>query len=376
MPLPRLGVLGGGQLSKMTASAAANFGCEVVVIEREADFPANSVDAHSIVGDWNDPVNLLKLAELVDVMTLENEFVSTEAMAVLVDRGVKIWPTPDTMRLVRDKFRQKTEFSKAGLEVARFAEASTKDAVLEFGFPCVLKRRFGGYDGKGNATIRDASELDAAWNQLDGDSGGLYVEDFCDFDRELAIIVTRGIDGKAVRYPVVETINKDHICHVTKAPADVPDHFKKEVADIAERAVAAIGGVGSFGLETFLTRDGRILVNEIAPRVHNTGHYTIEACVCSQFENHVRAVLGWPLGSTELVAPAAVMVNLLGDAAGSGAPKGMEQALAVPGAHIHIYGKTVSRPGRKMGHITALGKTVDEALSVASEAADRITFGD
>jgi len=374
-PVPRLGVLGGGQLSKMTASAAANFGCEVVVVEREDDFPANSLDSHALIGDWNDPALLKQFAPLVDVVTLENEFVSADSLAVLVDQDLPVWPTPDTMRLVRDKLRQKAVFSGAGLPVARFADTPDKQAVRDFGFPLVLKRRYGSYDGKGNATVRDVSELDEAWQKLEGDRNALYAEEFCDFEQELAIIVTRSINGDMVHYPVVETVNRDHICHVVKAPAKVPDRLAVEVGAVAEKAVESINGVGSFGIETFLTRDGRVLINEIAPRVHNTGHYTIEGCLCSQFENHVRAVLGWPLGSPKMVSPAAVMVNLLGDGSGSGVPVGMEQALAVPGAFIHIYGKTRSTKGRKMGHVTALGDTVEEALSIATRAAEAIKFG-
>ncbi len=373
--VPRLGVLGGGQLSKMTASAAANFGCEVVVVEREDDFPANSLDSHALIGDWNDPALLRQLAPLVDVVTLENEFVSADALTVLVEQKLPVWPTPDTMRLVRDKLRQKSVFSAAGLPVARFADAPDKQAVRDFGFPLVLKRRYGGYDGKGNATVRDASGLDEAWEKLGGGENPLYVEEFCDFEQELAIIVTRSIDGSMVHYPVVETVNRDHICHVVKAPADVPDRIAAEVGSVAEKAVESINGVGSFGLETFLTRDGRVLINEIAPRVHNTGHYTIEGCLCSQFENHVRAVLGWPLGSPGMIAPAAVMVNLLGGGSGSGEPVGLRDALAVSGAFIHIYGKTRSTRGRKMGHVTALGDTVEEALGIATRAAAAIKFG-
>jgi 5-(carboxyamino)imidazole ribonucleotide synthase len=370
MPLPRLGILGGGQLAKMTAAAAAEFGCETVVLERQDDFPAHSVDTHAIIGDWNDPQQLLKLAPLVDVVTLENEFVDTGALSVLADNRHKLWPTAATIALVQDKFLQKQAFTSAGLPVPRFAAAPTPDAVRQFGLPAVLKKRRNSYDGKGNATVRTAGDLPAAWAKLDGDQHALYVEEFCAFRRELAIIVTRGQDGSVVRYPVVETINREHICHVTKGPVALP-----VVGDITERAITAIGGVGSFGMELFQLDDGRLLVNEIAPRVHNTGHYTIEACACSQFENHVRAVLGWPLGSPAMVAPAAAMVNLLGFGDGPGTPIGLAEALRVPGAHVHVYGKTRSARGRKMGHVTALGATPEEAAVVAQRAADCIRFG-
>ncbi len=362
----RLGIIGGGQLAKMTAQAATQLGCEIVVLERQDDFPAHSLDTHAIIGDWDDPALVRQLAAQVDVVTLENEFVNPTALAAVP----ALWPRAETLAMVRDKYRQKTVFAAAGLPVARFAEAPTPDAARQFGFPAVLKKRCFSYDGKGNAIVQTAAELPAAWAKLDGDRHPLYIEEFCPFRRELAIIITRGQDGAVVRYPVVETINHDHICHIVKAPLHVPG-----LAEIAERAVTAIDGIGSFGLEFFVLADGRVLLNEIAPRVHNTGHYTIEACVCSQFENHVRAVLGWPLGPATLRAPAAAMVNLLGRGAGTGTPHGLAQALNIPGAHVHIYGKTKSARGRKMGHVTALGATVDEAVAIAQRAADCIRFG-
>jgi 5-(carboxyamino)imidazole ribonucleotide synthase len=375
MPAPRLGILGGGQLAKMTAAAAAKFGCEVVVLERQDDFPAHSLDAHAIIGDWDNPDDLLQLAPLVDVVTLENEFVCTEALSVLDVQKFTVWPSVQTMRLVQDKFLQKTTFAMAGLPLARYAETPTKESVRHFGFPCVLKKCRNGYDGKGNATVRSEADLDAAWAQLDGDRNALYAEEYCAFERELSIIITRGQDGQMVRYPVVETVNREHICHVVTAPAQVPELIATEAAAIAARAVESVGGVGSFGMELFLMADGSLRINEMAPRVHNTGHYTIEACACSQFENHVRAVLGWPLGSTEKIAPAAAMVNLLGYGNGSGEPVGLSEALKIAGAHVHVYGKTDSKRGRKMGHVTALGDTVDQALATAQRAADCIRFG-
>ncbi len=370
IPAPRLGIIGGGQLAKMTASAAAKFGCEVVVLERQDDFPAQSLDTHAIIGDWNDPHDLLKLAPLVDVVTLENEFVCPAALGALEQQRFAVWPSAKTMRLLQDKFVQKTVFALAGLPVTRFAEAPTPEAVRQFGFPVVLKKRFQSYDGKGNATVRTAADLPGAWAKLNGDREPLYVEAFCEFRRELAIIVTRGQDGATAQYPVVETINREHICHVTIGPVEKP-----AVGVLAQQAITAVGGVGSFGLELFELADGSLLVNEIAPRVHNTGHYTIEACECSQFENHVRAVLGWPLGSPAMVAPAAAMVNLLGFGDGPGTPVGLTEALRIPGVHVHVYGKTRSARGRKMGHVTALGATTDEARARAQQAADCICFG-
>jgi len=372
---PRLGIIGGGQLAKLTASAAASFGCEVVVLERQQEFPAHSVDTHALIADWNNPAELLRLAELVDRVTLENEFVDLDALAELETQGHIVVPTVATLRLVQDKWQQKRTFETAGLPVVAYADAPTRAAVREFGFPCVLKKRRNSYDGKGNALVQTADDLPSAWTLLDGDRNALYVERYCPFERELAVIVTRSHTGDFAVYPVVESQNRDHICHSVIYPARVDVEIARRASDVATGAVVSISGVGSFGVELFLAPSGEVLINEIAPRVHNTGHYTIEACVCSQFENHVRAAFGWPLGSPEPIAPAAAMVNLLGAGPGPGTPSGLDAALAVPGARVHIYGKATSIRGRKMGHVTALGASAEHALTTARRAADVIWFG-
>lgn len=376
----RLGIIGGGQLARMTAQTAAQFGCEVVILERQSEFPAGSLATQTLQGDWDDPESLLELASLVDVVTLENEFVDAGALAVLERHGHTLWPSSGTMRLIQDKFVQKQTLAEAGLPVPvmRAVEqiADVAPTAAEWGFPLLLKARRNAYDGKGNATLRSEADIEAAWEKLGGNRGhALFAEQFCPFTHELAVIVTRGTDGEAVTYPVVETVQRDHICHIVRASAAVAPDIAARAAELARHAVVAVGAVGSFGVEMFLLEDGRILVNELAPRVHNSGHYTIEACACSQFENHVRAVLGWPLGSPALRAPAAVMVNLLGGSDGPGMPQGLAEALRVDGAHVHIYGKVRSGKGRKMGHVTALGATAEEALAMAQRAADCIRFG-
>jgi 5-(carboxyamino)imidazole ribonucleotide synthase len=377
---PRIGIIGGGQLAKMTALAALQLGCDVVVLERNNYGPAASLASQSIIGDWDNPESLVHLASQVDVVTLENEFVDAAALRTLEECGYALFPTARGIALVQDKLAQKQAIAAAGLGVARFAPVATPDDVRavgrDFGWPLLLKARRNAYDGKGNVTVASPSEVDAAWVRLGGDTGrGLYVEAFCPFTAELATIVTRGRDGEAVVYPVVETVQHEHICHLVKAPAPVGAEVAARAAALAGAAAAAVGAVGSYGVEMFLARDGTLVVNELAPRVHNSGHYSIEACVCSQFENHVRAVLGWPLGDPRMVAPAAAMVNLLGAGRGPGRPAGLEAALAVPGACIHLYGKAISGAGRKMGHVTALGATLDEALATAQRAAGLLRFG-
>jgi 5-(carboxyamino)imidazole ribonucleotide synthase len=374
-----LGIVGGGQLAKMTAQAAMSLGCEVVVLERSEIFPANALDTRSILGDWDDPQKLIELAEACDLVTLENEFVDARALGELERKGHRLHPGARTMALVQDKLVQKETFASAGLPLPRFrrvdAPRDVELAARDFGWPLVLKKRRNGYDGKGNATLKSALDVEGAWRKLGGAAGELYVEAFCTFTRELATQIARSASGATAAYPLVESINQDHICRIVKAPADVPLATGLRAEEIARAAIAAVDGVGVFGLELFLMPAGQLLINEIAPRVHNTGHYTIEGCECSQFENHVRAVLGWPLGSTALLAPHAAMVNLLGVGAGAGTPHGLERALAVPGAHVHVYGKTTSQRGRKMGHVTALGTSSEAALQRARAAADVLRFG-
>lgn len=377
---PSLGIIGGGQLARMTAMSALQLGCNVVVLERNPFSPAATLATHSLVGDWNTLEALLDLAARVDVLTLENEFVDADLLRSLEEAGHTIWPDSRTLTLVQDKFIQKQTLQAAGLPIPRMRAtgdlAELAAAAAEFGLPLVLKARRNAYDGKGNATIRSAAEIQTAWERLGGHQGNpLYVEAFCAFTAELATIITRGRNGETAIYPIVETVQQNHICHLVRAPARMPPEIIQRAADVARRAVEAVAAVGSFGVEMFLTSDGGIMVNELAPRVHNSGHYTIEACACSQFENHVRAVLGLPLGSTHLNAPAAVMINLLGSGPASGRVDGLHEALAVPGAHVHLYGKAISGEGRKMGHVTALGDTPGQAEQTAIACASKLHFG-
>jgi 5-(carboxyamino)imidazole ribonucleotide synthase len=374
-----LGLIGGGQLAKMLAQSAVQFGCDVIVLERNEQSPAAALAREKIIGDWDNPDTLLLLGTMVDVTTLENEFVDADSLAALERFGHALWPSSDTVRIVQDKFLQKRALIEAGLPVPRFLSVPDPSAVAaaarEWGWPLVLKKRRNGYDGKGNATLRSAADIDTGWAQLEGGRNALYVEEYCPFAAELAIMIARGRNGEMVDYPLVETEQREHICHVVKAPAVVSPELAAKAAEIARHAVASVRHVGAMGVEMFLTKAGELLINELAPRVHNSGHYTIEACVCSQFENHIRAVLGWPLGSTAMRAKAAVMINLLGAGPGPGAPRGLDRALAVPGAHPHVYGKSRSLSGRKMGHLTSLGETVESALATARRAADMIHFG-
>jgi len=374
--MTRLGILGGGQLAQMLTQAAISLGIETAIFERTPDSPAARLTQHQVVGAWDDEAALISFAALCDVVTLENEFVDASALRRLEAMGLPVYPSSATLAQVQDKLIQKETMAAAGLPVPPFRTVDTPDdahaAGQEFGYPLVLKARRDGYDGYGNATLRRPLDIAPAWERLSKGGRALYVEAFVPFVRELAVMVVRGQTGVTRTYPVVETVQQNHICHVVRAPAPISPEIADRAATVARRAVEAVDGVGVFGVELFMLNEGRIVYNEIAPRPHNSGHYTIEGCITSQFENHLRAVLGWPLGKTDLRVPAAVMVNLLGRHDGAANPDGIQAALAVASAHIHLYGKRDVRVGRKMGHVTVLGDTIEKCEILARQAANLV----
>ncbi len=373
----RVGILGGGQLARMTVAAAISLGIDVAIFEREADSPAGRLTNAETVGPWEDAALRARFAAGCDVITLESEFVDPALLAEIAAAGTPVRPGAAVLGLVGDKLRQKETFAAAALPLPPFRAVASQEEVLraaeEWGWPIVLKARRLSYDGYGNATVRGPEGLAAAWERLGAPGRALYAEAWVPFRRELAVMVARSVGGAIVTYPVVETVQaaEAHICRIVRAPAPVTAAVITRATAIARRAVAAVEAVGVVGVELFEREDGMILLNEIAPRPHNSGHYTIEGCVTSQFENHLRAILDLPLGATDLVAPAAVMVNILGerDAPVEATPRGLPAALAVPGAHVHLYSKRRSRPGRKMGHVTALGPDIAAAEGAAARAA-------
>jgi len=376
---PKIGIIGGGQLAQFLAIAAQQLGLHVHALHSDEKDPVACAVHRSLIGDMKAFSSLMAFAKGVDVLTLENEFIDGYYLSQLQENGIRLYPSAETMVLVQDKFIQKECFSKSFLPVMPFCQVNTEsqlgDVAQKWGYPFVLKARRNGYDGKGNVTVGGPEDHRTAWDKLNGDQNPLLAEQFCSYVKELAVMVTRSIQGDTVVYPVVESIQEHHVCHIVKAPADISDQLQQQVCDIALRAVHAVQGVGTMGVEFFLTDSGQVVINEIAPRVHNTGHYTLEACCCSQFENHIRAILGWPLGDPSLVTPAAVMVNLLGTHRASGVVSGVSQALSVSGVHLHLYGKTTCTAGRKMGHLTVLGKSVEDAQKRAMMAAQFIQFG-
>ena len=377
--LPLIGIIGGGQLARMQAQAASRLGCLVRTLEKTANCPAASVVDDHQVGDWNDPRTLIEWAQGCDLITLENEFVEADSLSKLEAAGFSVTPSAATMAIVQDKWIQKKRLKEQGLPVPAFESVSSEQEIKQLGeklgWPLVLKKRKQGYDGKGNATIHNPESIAKAWSALGGGQYPLYVEAFCPFVKELAVMVVRSASGDHTEYPVVETVQKDHICHVVTAPCSIDHAQQKKASSLARNAIEAVQGLGCFGVEMFLTSEGEILINELAPRVHNSGHYTIEACPCSQFENHIRSILGWPLGDTSLVKPAAVMINLLGAGEGPPLPRGINKALQNADVHLHIYGKPDSRKGRKMGHLTLMGDHMEETTQQAVRLASQLVFG-
>ncbi|KAG5460679.1 MAG: AIR carboxylase-domain-containing protein [Olpidium bornovanus] len=417
-----VGLLGGGQLGRMLSEAASRLNAPLRILDQPDDLlsPAKMVTPgphHK--GSFADADAVRKLAAEVSVVTIEIEHVDARVLkSVVLEAGgrLKAYPGPDLIAVVQDKYAQKVflEFSDLPLpqyvavEPAPIPPGATRSptpeeewseqldaAARRFGWPLVLKARKMAYDGRGNAVAADLKTAcrEAVRLHKASDGGGIYVEKLVPFVRELACVVARSRDGRAVvSYPVVETVHRNGVCHVVMCPAEgVDDGVRQKAQRIAERAVVALGkkdtdasgvgydgAVGVFGVEMFHLKDDTILINEIAPRPHNSGHYTIEACLTSQYENHLRAVLGLPLGSPDLKVGAALMVNLLGapDSSIESTLRPAAAALSVPGASIHLYGKKACRPGRKMGHITVTGNTKQQCMHRAKpilEAVDAST---
>jgi 5-(carboxyamino)imidazole ribonucleotide synthase len=372
--MPKIGIFGGGQLAKMTVQAASVMDVETLIFANKADEPALKISPNRLIGAWDDETLLKEFAQSCDVITLESEFVPVEILQKVESYGTAVFASSKTIEQMRDKLTQKRRMQQAGIDVPRFKNVQVGSDILEasveFGFPLMLKARTLGYDGYGNRVIRRAHDIEPALQKFAGRE--LMVEEMVNFVRELAVIVARGQDGSIRAYPVVETIHKNNICHIVRCPASIDEAVAGLANDMAIAAVEAIDGVGVFGVEMFEVADNQVLFNEIAPRPHNSGHYTIEGTITSQFENHVRAILGWPLGDVAQIAPATVMMNILGERNGEPNPQALKEALQVGGTHIHIYGKAELRTGRKMGHITVLGYSTDGAEKVARLALSKL----
>ena len=364
-----IGIVGGGQLGRMLTEAALPLGFKVIVVDPGENCPAAQAGAEQIVGDLYDAAALKTLAERSDYITVEIEHLDASLLEDIATSGKPVNPAPQTIRLIQDKLDQKVFLQNAGIPIADFIEitdvASAEKALQDFGGKMVLKSRYGAYDGRGNAVVNDPSEIETAMESL---GGQLYAEKFIPFKKELAVMVARDSKGNVVAYPVTETIQERNICIETLTPAEISAEMTEQATGFATDVAKHLEGAGVFGIEMFLTDDDRILINEIAPRVHNSGHYTIEACETSQFEQHIRAITDMELGSAALKVPAAVMINILGERDGPTDIQGLEEASAIPGIAVHLYGKSPTKIDRKMGHITATGANLKEARERAEQA--------
>lgn len=366
-----IGFLGAGQLARMSALQAFRFGMRVASFsDRNETEPLEFLTPYTYKGSFDDVGSMVEFAEFCDVITLENEFIDSSILIELRERaGTPIYPSPETFEKIENKEIEKLTFDEAGIPVTPSQRVTSTDEIEafgeEYGWPIVLKSSKGGYDGYGNKTVERAGDAGHAFQALGGEEGReIIAEAFVDFSHELAVqVASNGTD--TLVYPCVETVQRDHICIAVQAPAEIDEELAEEAQSLAKRAVKAIDGRGIFAFEFFLTSDNQILLNETAPRPHNSGHYSIEGCITSQFENHVRAVTGLPLGSTKMTNKAAVMINLLGTHNRPARVDFHEDCLKQPNGHLHIYGKSQSKTGRKMAHYTLLGEDPDDIYTQA-----------
>ena len=377
-PAATVGVVGGGQLGRMMGEAAGPLGVELLVSDPTPDCPAAPVVRDQIVGDFDDYDAIRELAERADVLTFEIELADPDEMErVSEETDTPVHPDPDTLRTIQDKLVQNRALEAGDVPIPEFKRVDDERDLLaageELGWPLMLKAREGGYDGRGNRPVESPDDAAAA---IEAIGGPALAEELIDFEREVAVMGVVGDDERRA-YPVTETVHREEILRESVTPARTGESVRSRAREVAFEVLELLEGRGVYGIELFETREGEILVNEIAPRPHNSGHWTIEGAVCSQFEQHLRAVLGWPLGDTEARSPA-VTANLLGDVAETQPAElaGTDAVLETAAASLHWYGKRDVRPLRKMGHTTLVDADSDRdtLLSRARELVDSVTF--
>jgi 5-(carboxyamino)imidazole ribonucleotide synthase len=371
LPGATIGVLGSGQLGRMFAIAARRMGYRVHTFTPETDTPTGQVADVEINDRYDDLEAVRRFARGVDVVTFEFENVPSASVQAASEL-VPVRPAGSVLHTTQNRLREKTFLARHGFPVTPFVEVRTADdlreAVERTGLPAVLKTAGFGYDGKGQTKLRSPEDVEAAAGAIGQE---MILEAFVDFVCELSVVAARGVDGAFAHWSVVENTHRNHILDISVAPASVPPEVAREAVEIARGVLDELEVVGVLCVEFFMKRDGGLLVNELAPRPHNSGHYTLEACPVSQFEQQLRAVCCLPLGSTELLRPAA-MANLLGDLWAAGEPD-WTKVCAVPEVKLHLYGKLAAKPGRKMGHLTALAETPECAAALVRETRDRLT---
>jgi len=360
----KIGIVGGGQLGRMFIQNGLNYGLEFHVLDPDPDAPCNAIAHRFVCADRNDEQAVYEMGRQCDVVTIEIENVSIAALKRLEKEGVKVFPQPAVLEMIRDKGLQKQFYLDNGLPTADFALVKDREEIrthLSL-LPVMQKLRIGGYDGKGVQPLRSPGDIASAFDAPS------VLEAWVENEMELAVLVARNARGEVKSFPVVELVfnPEANLVDYLVSPARIDARVETEARSLAGQLINRLDMVGLLAVEMFLTRDGKVLVNEIAPRPHNSGHHTIEACYTSQYDQHLRAILDWPLGDTDLRS-AAAMINLLGEKGHEGKVKyqGLEEAIREQGVYPHLYGKAVTKPFRKMGHVTVLGETTDHALEKA-----------
>lgn len=377
MKMRKIGIIGGGQLGKMMILDGKRLDTQFAILDPTEHCPAHSIADTHIVAGFDDVEAIVRLAQGVDVVTYEFEHISVEALRRLEAEGHKVYPSSETLAHIQNKYVQKEWLRQHKISVPDFLPVENLTDIYaaeeRFTYPMILKTCTGGYDGKGNAVIGSHEDAARAYQALGAGRLPLMVEECIDFEKEVSILACASENGQLSVFPVAENVHQDSILDETTVPAKISPETAQEAMEVAKDCLKAFEACGMLCIELFVTKEGHILVNELAPRPHNSGHYTIEACYTSQYEQHVRAILGLPLGSPDLIRPAA-MKNIIGDKKGTAELAGLEEAYTFPNAKIHIYGKETVSPGRKMGHITATGETVEEALAEARGAHEALSF--
>jgi 5-(carboxyamino)imidazole ribonucleotide synthase len=371
LPGATIGLMGSGQLGRMFTVAARRMGYRVNVFSPERDTPAGQFADREVTGAYEDESAVRGFANDLDLLTFEFENIPRQTVEWCAAE-CEVRPASSVLHTAQNRLREKDFLSQAGIPVGPYravrSAAELSDAIGAIKTPAILKSAAFGYDGKGQRFLERPLDAEEIWQERPGDE--LILESAIDFKKEVSAIVARGPDGSMATFPVCENVHRNHILDVTVIPARVSAEVEKSAAGLARTIAAKMELVGLLAVEMFLQRDGTLLVNELAPRPHNSGHWTIEGSATSQFEQHVRAVCGLPLGSTQLLSPAA-MANLLGDLWEAGEPN-WPAALAVQGVRLHLYGKHHPRPRRKMGHLTALASTAEAAIAAVIKARDAL----
>lgn len=368
-PIRHIGILGGGQLAWMLSEVAPSLGLNLYIqtpnITDSALWKIEDLRETAVLAPIADAAATAQLAQHCQVITFENEFVDLDALGKLAAKGVCFRPSLKSLHPLLDKYEQRSFLASLGIPVPKFTPLKTGKLPSQFEFPVVIKARRHGYDGQGTFICRTPEDLKQCWQQADQGASVLMVEAYVPFERELAIMAARSATGEISLFPVVETYQQDQVCHWAIAPVQLSPSLQDQIHQIASQILEHLEIIGIVGIELFQTADNQVWVNEIAPRTHNSGHLTIDACATSQFEQHLRAISGQPFGPTHLTAPAAVMVNLLGFETASDHYLDKRKAIAeLPQTFIHWYGKSSARPGRKLGHATMLLSSDDPSRAV------------